>query len=127
MWRVGTAENKGGRNTSAQVILLVSNRLSFYFLTARRGGGGETDRRTDILSRRGDGKTGRSLGSSLERHARRQAETQPVNELRGILSVHHRTDRGAAICAGEREGEVRTDDRMHTRLETKGRKQRTWC
>lgn len=50
MWCVGTAENKGGRITSAQVILLVSNRLSFYFLKAR-GGGGETDRLISSVGR----------------------------------------------------------------------------
>ncbi len=55
MWCVGIAENKGERITSAQVILLVSNRLRFYFLKVGKGDG-ERDTQTDILKeqRRGN-------------------------------------------------------------------------
>lgn len=58
MWDVGAAENKGERITSAQVILLVSNRLSFYFPKAR-GDKRQRDGQTDILTRSKDGETGR--------------------------------------------------------------------
>lgn len=48
MWSVGAVENKGEKITSAQVILLVSNRLRLYFPKARRDTK-ETDRPTFTL------------------------------------------------------------------------------
>lgn len=59
MRHVGTAENKGERIASAQVILLVSKRLSFYFLKAR---GREMDRLTSSAGAE-MGQTDRPAGS----------------------------------------------------------------
>lgn len=76
MRRVGTAENKGGRITSAQVILPASHRLSFYFPKGERRRRG--DGRTDTLSRRGDRQIVRLIIGQPESDAQSELDGQNV-------------------------------------------------
>lgn len=84
IWSVGAAENKGERIMSAQVILLVSNRLSFYFLKSR-GDKKERVRWTDFLTRSKDRQVDhyahrqRGMPSDGQRHGLNQGEENEQN------------------------------------------------